>query len=119
MNTYEPGSDDTVEIVHQVYKIKADMKSYKLLETAAISYSTFSETGYELGVCHGWFHSHGLIGAVRIASRAWITKCKILAHSGIRTRDLSLTERARYHWATKTDANRVDKSSPGFYLCYF
>ena len=53
MNTYEPGSDDTVEIVHQVYKIKADMKSYKSLETAAISYSTFSETGYELGVCHG------------------------------------------------------------------
>ena len=39
---------------------------------------------------------------------------KNLAHSGIRTRDLPLTKRARYHLAT-----RVDKSSPGFYLCYF
>ena len=48
-----------------------------------------------------------------------LQKCKILAHSGIRTRDLSLTKRARYHWATKADVNRVDKSSPGFYLCYF
>ena len=44
---------------------------------------------------------------------------KILAHSGIRTRDLPLTKRARYHWATKADVNRVDKSSPGFYLCYY
>ena len=39
--------------------------------------------------------------------------------SGIRTRDLPLTKRARYNWATKTDDNRVDKISPGFYLCYF
>ena len=60
-------------------------------------------------LCHGWFHSHGLTRAVRIASRAWIIKCKILAHSGIRTRDLPLTKRARYHWVTKTDVSRADK----------
>ena len=57
--------------------------------------------------------------AVRIASRAWITKCKILAHCVIWTRDLLLTKRARYHWATKTDVCVLDKSSPGFYLCFF
>ena len=38
-----------------------------------------------------------------------ITKLKSLAYSGIRTRDLPLTKRAHYHWATKADVNRVDK----------
>ena len=42
-----------------------------------------------------------------------------LAHCVIRTRVLLLTKQARYHWATKTDVNGVDNSSPGFYLCYF
>ena len=44
---------------------------------------------------------------------------KFLPTVGFEPGDLPLTKRARYHWATKTDINWVDKSSPGFYLCYF
>ena len=43
----------------------------------------------------------------------------ILAPCVFRTRDLLLTKRAHYHWATETDVNGVDNSSPGFYSCYF
>ena len=41
--------------VHKHYDLKADMKSYIPLETAAIFFSSepFSKTGYKLGVCHG------------------------------------------------------------------
>ena len=60
------------------------------------------------------FIRYGLTKAVRIASQAWITKCKILAHSGIRTRDLPLTKRTRYNWVTRTDVCRVVKSLSGF-----
>ena len=101
--------------------IKANMNNYIQLQTAAIflSIEPLSKTGYWLGVCHGWFHSQGLTGGVKNASWVRITKLKSLPHSGIRTRDLPLTKRARYHWATKADINRVGKSSPGFYLRYF
>ena len=34
---------------------------------------------------------------------------KILAHCRIRTRDIPLTKRARYHYATRTDVCEVDK----------
>ena len=39
------------------------MKRYKLYKTIAIFFSSepFSETGYLLGVCHGWFHCNGLL----------------------------------------------------------
>ena len=101
--------------------IKANMNSYIQLQTAAIFFSIepLSKTGYWLGVCHGSFHLQGLTGGVKNASWERITKLKSLAHSGIRTRDIPLTKRARYHWATKANVNRVDKSSPSFYLCYF
>ena len=47
--------------------LKADMESYIPLETAAISFSEpISKTGYELGVCHGWYHLHGQTRAARI-----------------------------------------------------
>ena len=51
---------------------------------------------------------------MRIASQERTTKWKILAHCGIRTRDLQLTTRTRYHWATGTDVCEVDNTSPGF-----
>ena len=103
------------------YLFKANMNSYIQLQTAAIFFSIepLSTTGYWLGVCHGWFHLQGLTGGVKNANWVRITKLKSLAHRGIRTRDLPLTKRARHHWATKADVNRADKSSPGFYLCYF
>ena len=83
------------------------------------SIEPLSKTRYWLGVCHDWFHLQGLTRGVKNASRVRITKLKILVHYGIRTRDLPFTKRARYHWATKTDVNWVDKRSPGFYLYYF
>ena len=96
--------------VFRVSRLKANMNSYIQLRTAAIFFSIepLSKTGYWLGVCHGWFHLQGLTGSVKNASWVRITKLKSLAHSGIRTRDLPLTKRARYHWATKADVNRVD-----------
>ena len=94
-----------------------------LLTTADGSNIFFIEPIYKignmLGVCHGWFHLQGLPRAVRNASRARITKWKILAHCGIRTRDLPLTKRRCYHWATRTNVCRVDKSSPGFNCTIF
>ena len=42
----------------------------------------------------------GLLEPMRILSRVRITKCKILAYSGIRTRHLQVTKRMRYQWAT-------------------
>ena len=45
-----------------------------------------SKTEYWFGVCHGWLHLQGLPRAVRNASRARITKSKILSHCGTRTR---------------------------------
>ena len=97
------------------------MNSYIQLQTAAIFFSIepLSKTGYWLGVCHGWLHLQGLTGSVKNASWVRITKLKSLAHCGIRTRDLPFTKRARYHWATKTDVNRVDKRSPGFTCAIF
>ena len=96
--------------------LKADMNSDILLKTAAIFFSVeyISQTGYWLGLCHCWFHLQGLAWAVKISSRARITKWKIFAHCRIRTRDLPLTKRTRYHWATGTDVCLEDKSSPAF-----
>ena len=51
---------------------------------------------------------------MRIASRSWITNCKILANSGIRAQDLPHPKRKRYHWATRSDVCRVVKRLPGF-----
>ena len=101
-------------------KLKADMKSYILLQTTAIFFSIelISKTGYWIRVCHGWFHLQGLSRAVRNASRARITKWNILAHCGIRTRGLPLPKQRRYHWATKTDVNRMYKSSPGLTVLF-
>ena len=101
--------------------IKANMSSYILLQTAAIfcSIEPLSKTGYWLCVCHGWFYLQGLTRCVKNASRVRITKLKILAHCGIRTRDLPFTKRARYHWATKTDVSWADKNSPGFTCAIF
>ena len=98
------------------------MNSYILLQMAAIfffSIEPLSKTGYRLGVCHGWFHLQGLTGGVKNASRVRITKLKMLAHCGIRTRDLPFTKRARYHWATKADVSLADKTSPGFTCAIF
>ena len=45
---------------------------------------------------------------------------KILVNcTGIWTRDLPFTKRARYHCATRIDVSRVDKSSPGFTCAIF
>ena len=93
------------------FQLNADMNSDILLRTAAIFSSII---GHWLSVCHCWFHLQVLTRAVRNASRARISKWKILAHCGIRTRDLPLTKRTRYHWAMRTDVCRVDKSSPSF-----
>ena len=103
--------------------LKANMNSYMymLLQMAAIIFSIepLSKTGYWLGVFHGWFHLQGLTGGVKNASRVRITKLKILAHCGIRTRDLPFTKRARYHWATKADVSLADKTSPTFTCAIF
>ena len=42
--------------------LKANMNRYKLYKTIAILFSAGlkSQTGYDLGVYHGWFHLHGL-----------------------------------------------------------
>ena len=47
--------------------LKANMKSYIPLETAAIFFSCepISKTGYWLGVSYGWFHLHRLTRASR------------------------------------------------------
>ena len=81
--------------VYWIY-IKDDINSDILLQTAAIYFSIepVSKTGYWLGVWHGLFHLQGLTGDMRIASRARITKWKILAHSRIWTEDL-LTKRTQ------------------------
>ena len=52
------------------------MNSDIWLQTAAIFFSDelWSETGYWLGVCHGWFHLHRLTQAAR--SRSEIYKMK-------------------------------------------
>ena len=101
--------------------VKANMNSYILLQMAAIFFSIepLSQTGYCLGVCYGWFHLQGLTGGVKNASRVRITKLKIPAHCGIRTRVLPFTKRARYHWATKADVRLADKTSPGFTCAIF
>ena len=51
--------------------LKANMKSYIQLETAAIFFSCepIFKTGYWLGVWYGWFHLHGLTRAVRSENR--------------------------------------------------
>ena len=48
--------------------IKADMKSYIPLETAAIFFlaNLFLKQGI---VCYGWFHLHGLTRAARSENR--------------------------------------------------
>ena len=51
--------------------IKANMKSYIQLETAAVFFSCepISKTGYRLGVYYGWFHLHGITRAARSENR--------------------------------------------------
>ena len=51
--------------------LKADMKNYIPLETAAIFFSCepISKTGYWIDVCYGWFHLHGLTRAARSENR--------------------------------------------------
>ena len=100
---------------------KADMNSDILPQMAAnfFSFEPLSKTGYLLGVYHGWFHLKGLTRAEKNASRATITKWKILTHFGIRTRDLPLTKRTRYHWAARDDVCRVDRSSLGLTCATF
>ena len=83
------------------------------------SIEPLSKTGYWLIVSHGWFHLQGLTGGVKNVSRVRITKLRILAYCGIRTRDPLFTKRARYHWATKTNVSLVDKASPGFTRAIF
>ena len=120
LNNKPPTIRTNPSTVNRNYEdIKADMKSYILLQTAAIFFQFISKTGYWLRVCHGWFHLQGLHRAVRNTSRARITKWKILVHCGIRTRCLPLTKRRRYHSATKTDICRGDKSSPDFNCAIF
>ena len=60
----------------QYFDLKADMNSDILLQTAAIfsSNELLSETGYWLGVCHGWFHLHGLPPAARSGSEIYKIK---------------------------------------------
>ena len=77
------------------------------------SIEPISKTGYWLGVFHGWFHLQGLPRTERNTVRARIMKWNILANWRIRTRDLLLTTRTCYHWATGTDVHGVDKNSPG------
>ena len=70
-------------------------------------------------VCHGWFHLQGLTRAVRNASRAKITKLKILANSGMRSRnsrkclqDLSVLD--NFH-----DTSSISESVIKSYVFYF
>ena len=101
-------------------RFKAEMKNYILLQTAAKSFLSNLYLKQGIGsVYHGWFHLQRLPRAFRNARRARITKWKILAHCGIRTRDLPLTTRRRYLWATRTVACRVDTGSPGFNCAFF
>ena len=54
-----------------------------------------ANSGYWLGVCHGWSDLHGLTRPVKSANRTKNYKMKILAHSGIRTQDLQHTKQTR------------------------
>ena len=102
-------NNNTLKHSETVWSLIANMNSlymYTAVNGSHIfSIEPLSKTGYWLGVCHGWFHLQGLTGGVKNASRVRITKLKILVHCGIRTRDLSFTKRARYHWATKADVS--------------
>ena len=62
----------------QISFIKAHMNRNILYNSVAIFLSSepFSETGYWLGVCHGWFHLQGLTRAVRNTFGARITEWK-------------------------------------------
>ena len=73
---------------HSMCLIKANMNKCKLYETASRFFRTYILKGYWLGVCHGWFHLHGLTRASRNAKKARITKWKCLANNGIRTTNL-------------------------------
>ena len=78
---------------------KANMNSYILLQTAAIFFlsSLYLKQGIGSVYVMVGFICKGLSRDVKNASQVRITKLKILADCGIRTRDLPFTKRARYH----------------------
>ena len=92
------------------------MKSYILLRTAAIFFlsNLYLKEGIDSVYVMVDFILQGLPRVVRNASWTRVTKWKILAECGIRIRDVPLAKRRRYHWATRTDVCRSDKSSPAF-----
>ena len=63
-------------LLYDMSLLKANMNSDIPLQTAAIFFSDelLSETGYWLGVCHGWFHLHGIPLAARSRSEIYKTK---------------------------------------------
>ena len=97
------------------------MKSYKPLEMAAIFFSSepFLKQGISFVYVMVDFIRMGLLELCGSRVERQLQNVKFLPIGVIRTHDLMLTKRARYHWTTKTDVNGVDNSSPGFYLCYF
>ena len=87
--------------------VKADMKSYIPLETAAIFFSgePFSKTRYYLAVCHGWFHLHGLTRPVRNANRE-LQKGKFMPTVGFEPGTCRLQSERVKRWAIGDDKYR-------------
>ena len=98
--------------------LKAYMKSYIQLEMAAIFFSSepLSKTGYDLEVCHGWLHLHGLTRPVMnwelqnetflltVGFEPWIFRLR--------------SERAK-PWAIRADKYRAPKGGRTFtWVCY-
>ena len=84
-------------------------------------YRTLSKTGYCLRICHGRFHLQGLPRAVRIrnASRARITKTKLLAHCGIRTRAFKFRSKGATTELRRLMSVKWIKNLPGFDCAIF
>ena len=100
--------------------LNGDTKSYILLQTAAISFLSNLYLKQGIGSVNVMvdFIFNGYLLTGTQAERE-LQYEKILAHRGIRTRDLLLTKQRRFHWATRTDVCRLDKSSSGFNCAIF
>ena len=97
--TPEPGRLSCIISIHKdvksdAYPVAVSQKVTKNLPVSFYSPTprfSLAKTGNRLGLCHGRFHLHWLIWAVKHVKKARITKWKILAHIGTGTHYLSLT----------------------------
>ena len=97
------------------------LKMYILLQTAIIFFLSNLYLKQGIGsvyvmvdfICKGYIELSGTQIERELQNE------KILAHCRIRTTDLKLTKRKRYHWATRTYVCQGDKNSPGLSCAIF